>query len=491
MNQRTFETGDIDFRQLHEAVFPADVREGENLKASFKLSHAASSEYVAARVWRLSPVGVELIVERDLAPKKTEQVDLTLVIGGQRTLFEGVVVEIETNKEHQARIGIRLSKLSTAEYTSDRRRASRWDCSGQYHPTAVAQNPVKFNDYLYFKIKDISVTGLQLITSLRNKFVVPGMRFNLQASLPMIGQVEFGIEVTRIGFTLDNGKDYLTVGSNFTNISQSSRNIVGQYLLQFGKDVSLNELKENSFYPRSVASAVEYSYLKTDEDYQAVLALRLEAYSAAGKINESATAEDMADIFDSRSRILIGKLNGEVIATTRLTFAELDEKLELDKDLSWNSDFPRREEVVEVSRTCTSPKFRGADVLLSLFHQVAIASIQSKRHWIIIGATLDILSIYTNIGFRDTDVSYNHKVYKDLPHKVLLGHTPSVMKGLGVGPIYWHAVWKDVAKHLSDHDYVPLDGMAVARLTAYKLLTPISWFAQRRRNNPRKITRGK
>lgn len=486
MNKRTFEAEDIDFRQLHEAVFPADVREGENLKASFRLSEASNRDFTHARVWRLSPVGVELIVDKSEAPSKADQVDLTLVIGGQRTLFEGVIVEVESDIEDQARIGIRLSKLATSEYTSDRRRASRWDCSGQYHPTAVAQNPAKFNDYLYFKIKNISVTGLQLITSLRNKFVVPGMQFNLQASLPMIGQVEFGIEVTRIGFTLDNGKDYLTIGSNFTNISQSSKNIIGQYLLQFGRDVSLEELKENSFYPQSIANAVEYSYLKTDEDYRAVLELRLEAYKAAGKTRKDAEAEEMADIFDSRSRILIGKLNGEIIATARLTYAELGEKLELDEDLSWHADFPRREEVVEVSRTCTSPKFRGADVLLSLFHQVAIASVQSRRDWIIIGATPDILDIYTNIGFQDTEVAYNHAAYKGLPHKVLLGHTPSVMKGIGVGPIYWHTVWKNVAKHLADHDYVPLDGMAVARLTAYKLLTPITWLAQRRRNRPRK-----
>jgi len=486
MNQRTFESGDIDFRQLHEAVFPADVREGENLKASFRVSSDSSRDYISARVWRLSPVGVELLVDKQAVPQKTDLVDLTLVIGGQRTLFEGVVVEVLAEQDEKVRLGVRLSKLTTSEYSSERRRASRWDCSGQYHPTAVAQNPVKFNDYLYFKVKDISVTGLQLITSLRNKFIVPGMRFNLQASLPMIGQVEFGIEITRIGFTLDNGKDYLTIGSNFTNISQSSKNIIGQYLLQFGQNVSLQELKDNNFHPKSIASAIEYSFVKSDEDYRAVLQLRLEAYSSAGKTNESTTKEDMADIFDSRSRILIGKLNGEIVASTRLTYAELNEKLELDSDLAWHSDFPRREEVVEVSKTCTSPRYRGADVLISLFHQVAIASVQSKRHWIIIGATPDILSMYTRIGLRDTGIEYTHKKYNDLPHKVLLGHTPSVMKGIGVGPIYWHAVWKDVAKHLSDNDYIPLDGMSMARISTYKLLAPISWLAQNRKRRPRR-----
>ena len=160
--RQTFTNEPIDFQRLHEAVFPADVREGEGLKAILKLVGTKKSQHEEARIWRISPFGVELILDKNHSYSKGEQVDLTLIVGGQRSRFQGSIVECSAKfNEDSIRMGIRLSPAKEARGGQERRQESRWPSDGQFDPTAVAQNPAKFNDYLYFKVADISVNGLQ------------------------------------------------------------------------------------------------------------------------------------------------------------------------------------------------------------------------------------------------------------------------------------------------------------------------------------------
>ena len=451
---------DIDFAKLHQSVFPADVRDGENLKASFRESGSTSGSYIESRVWRLSPVGIELLVEPEAAPTKSTKLDMILVIGGQRSKFEGVVVDCFSSHQDLLRVGVRLCRLTTPHEGEDRRRSARWVCSSQYHPTAVAQNPAKFNDYLYFKIKDISANGLQLVTSLRNKFILPGMSFDLQMSLPMVGQVAMRTSVERIGFTFENAKDYLVVGASFGSLDRATKSVIGQYILQFCENTSLEDLVSAGFVPESVARAVTYAFVRSESDYQQVLNLRETSYKLAGKSSAELETKDFADVFDSRSRILLARYRNQVVATARLTFAELGEKLEIERDTIWRENFPRRENCVEVSRTCTSPDYRGSDLLFSLFHQIAITTVQAGRRWIVIGASEKESSLYQRIGFTSTGVHYRHTAYGGLKHQVMLGDTPSVMKGIGVGPIAWHAIWKDVSGYLLDNKLIEMDGLS-------------------------------
>ena len=475
---------DLDFRKLHEAVFPADVREGENVRAAYRRD--GDTEYKKAQVWRISPLGIEILVPKETGVIQGERIDLSLLIGGQRSVFTGLVVENEIPHEDLVRVGVRFLQTSTLPRpASDRRKSTRWNCSGQYHPTAVSINPVKFNDYLYFKIRDISSDGMQLLTSLRNKFIVPGMSFELQASFPSIGQTQIPVSVTRIGFTLDNGKDYLSIGVTFQGLEKSSRSILAQYLLQFAENTTLESLRESNFLPKSVSNAVNYSFVSTESEYKDVLALRLSAYQAAGKVNQSASTDSFADLFDARSRIITGWLDDKLISTARVTFAEQGQKFEIERNIDWPREFPSRENTVEVSKTCTHPDFRGSDLFLSLVREIAIVSIQSRRDWVVIGSTPNLVRVYKSIGLEDSGLTYDHSEYNNLTHNIMLGHLPSMMKGASMGPIEWNVVWKDTFQFLDRSNAIHLDGLSAARLYIYRLMAPLSWLATARAKRPR------
>ncbi|MEM7216832.1 MAG: PilZ domain-containing protein [Pseudomonadota bacterium] len=475
---------DLDFRKLHETVFPADVRDGDNVHAMYRL--VGETEFSKAKIWRISPLGIEILVRRNDGIAKGDSVDLTLLIGGQRTNFKGLIVEDDLPHDDHVRIGVRFVQKSTASNNAtEKRKSTRWNCSGQYHPTAVSVNPVKFNDYLYFKIRDISPEGMQLLTSLRNKFIVPGMSFELQASFPSIGQTQIPVSVSRIGFTLDNGKDYLSIGVSFQSLEKSSRSIIAQYLLQFAEGVSLKKLREGNFLPKSVGSAVNYSFVSSDSTYKEVLNLRLAAYKKAGKIEQDITADKLSDLFDARSRILTGTIDGKLVSTARVTFAEQGQKFEIEKVVDWPADFPSRETTVEVSKACTHPSFRGSDLFLSLVREIAIVCIQSRRDWVIIGSTPELLKTYKSIGFSDTGVRYEHPDYQNMIHHVLIGNLPSMMKGVSVGPIEWNVIWKDTYQFLDRSNILRFDGLSAARIYVYRMLSPLAWIASNRSRKPR------
>src|SRR5690606_979875 len=147
-------------------------------------------------------------------------------------------------------------------------KGSRWICSSQFDPVAIAPNPAQFNDFLYFKIRDISKSGIRAITSLRNKFIVPGMELTLQVSFPIPSQMSTIMKVVQIGVTTEGAKDYLEVGMTFTSLARQQREIIGQYLVQFSDADSLKRISEDGFFALSLTNGVDYQYIKSEEDFR-------------------------------------------------------------------------------------------------------------------------------------------------------------------------------------------------------------------------------
>ena len=240
---------DFDFSEIHEAVFPADVRSQDRIVARIKKRDGESSFY-PIQVWKLSPLGIELVDDPGQNYRKGDKIDLEITIGGQRTYFEGLVVDLILDNEAIRLIGIRLSnKRRSLDAEGEKRRSVRWLCSEDFYPTCVSPTPGRYNEYIYFQIRDISKEGFQLLCSLRNKYLIPGTQLNLTASFPMVGDLSLAVRVARIGINSERGKDHLVVGTEFISLSQTTKNVIGQYLLQFTDAETLDDLRGAGFFP--------------------------------------------------------------------------------------------------------------------------------------------------------------------------------------------------------------------------------------------------
>lgn len=467
--------GDEDTSPVHGPFTPADVREGEAITArvvSLDPNVFLNSEL---RVWRMSPLGIELLTGKDDQLIKGMHISLELKMGYQKSTLSGLVVDrvLEEKDQHVAHIRLVPSKESR---TSDieRRDSDRWICSDQFFPTAVASNPVKFNDYLYFKIRDISFGGFKLHTSMRNKFIIPGISFECIVNFPMVSQTNMKLTVKNVRVELDGGKEVLSVGVTYNPLDDKLNKIVGNYLIQFGSVRSLEEIQNAGYLVHNVSDAIQYSYVKTKEDFEQVLRLRFDSYSAAGKIPDNKTYLDMTDQFDAKSRIILGKYKGDVVCSARMIFHQFGEELEQEKFIKWPVDLPRQDEVVEIMRACTRADFRGSDLLLGMFKYMAVTVAQAKKRWIVICATDEMIPFYQKIGFKNVGLSYQHTGLNNIVHHIMLANFVDGMAGRTVDPIHWNLVWADSVEYMSQFEMIEVDPFMQIRLTIYRWFQPIT-----------------
>jgi predicted GNAT family N-acyltransferase len=320
---------------------------------------------------------------------------------------------------------------------------------------------------------------------LRNKYLIPGTQLNLTASFPMVGDLSLSVTITRVGITSERDKDYLVVGTEYTSLSQNARNIIGQYLLQFGNAESLTDLRQAGFFPQSVSKGTDFYFLKTESDYEEVLKLRLIAHQAGGTVDSSVGPEDMGDRFDTNSRIIIAKYRGQIVASARIHYSVLEEEMEHEQYVSWPTEYPRRDTVFEITRVCTHPNFRSNDLLAGLLKFIASTCIQPQRPWVLISTTDALLPFYRKIGLQQTPLTYTHPVYKG-NQNILLTNALDVVRGKSVHPIYWNAIWREVYDYLIETGVLKPEPLDHARIRAFKAMFPVALLFSGISKRPRK-----
>jgi hypothetical protein len=482
--------------QLHGSFYPADVYPGENVFALVRtIAGVELPELQRTRVWRVSPLGLEVLVQKDEMPllKVGAHLCMRVFFGASSADVEGNVVESRSGEKGDLLCAIRLlaskghDQVNPPAYLDgkdERRKVRRWLCHDIYLPICVWKHPARFNEFVFSRVRDLSAEGARIVTSMRNKFVVRGMHFDAAFNFPLIGEFRTKICVNNFAVVTEMGKDLLSIGVTFDELSAHSREIVGQYLNQFCSDVTPIQLIKSGLSPRSVSNGVTYTFVRTEAEYQSVLELRRAGYVASKKVPSDTTPEQMGTAYDNRARIVIGYYRGQIVATAALVFHEYHDQMEIEEDIDWPAFFPRKENCVEIIRLCTHASFRGTDVLLSLFNFIGMTAVQSGREFIVFGATDGLLPVYRRMGMPATDVTYTHKRLMGLRHTVVVVNLVQMMAGRTIGPIYWNAIWRDVTRFLIDNGVVRLNRADLLRIFTYELLRP---FLLNRRKRPSRI----
>ncbi len=471
--------------EVHGNISPAEIRAGEPIRAV--LTTVINSEIVSkeVRVWRISPLGVEVVLTPEFQDVQIGQAfDVELTVGRVVSKLQGITATAKHTEMDRQILGLRLCMKEEAQWRGDDRRdTQRWMTSREFMPSGVCANPGKFNDFIYFKITNISSGGMQISTSLRNKFIVPGIRLEATVSFPLTGQIRIFFETINSSMKSEDGREYLSLGCKFIRPSKQAIEVISQYLFQFGPPISLKEMKDNKLVPSNSVSGIEFRYVRTKEEYDQVLDLRRMAYGGAGKL---AVGEDVSDIYDARSRIVIGTYKGTVIASTRLIFNEQSDQMEHEQFVTFPDFIPRKDEICEITRVCLHPEFRGSEILLGLFRFLGITVAQSGRRYILGCATDQLLQTYLRIGFRDTKIKFSHKNLNNLEHTIFLCDMVKGLSGKGVNPIVWNVVWGPVTAYLTERHILEYDLMSTVRIGLYRLLAPLSFFLERASKKPGK-----
>jgi hypothetical protein len=466
---------------VHAAIRPADVRPGDPVFARARLASARNEREVDVQVWRLSPLGVELVRPAALARVGPgDLVDLTVQIGRDLACFRGLPIAAAGEERGRTLLSARWADAEEARGDRERRRiGARWRCAPEYRPTGITPSAVGYADFVHFRIVEISRTGMQLYTSLRNKYLVPGATFEASCSFPAVDQLKIAFRVVQARVVQEGGKDLLCLGVTWSAAGDREREKVGQYLLQFGPGTTPEHLRAEGFRVSAMSRAFDFGSVRDEDDYREVLALRRLAYVQAGKTSPRATDAQMGDELDTRSRIITARYRARLVGSIRVAFPRGEgDRLKHEDYCALPRSLPPRAEIVEMSKACTHPEFRGSDLFYSVTKHAALVAIQARRRWILMSCTGDLHRLYRKLGLVDLGVTYLHPTM-GTRHHVMLGDAVSMISG-GMNPLAWNVViGPELYAYAKLCGVVPRNPWLDLRIRMLRLLRPFVFLARR------------
>src|SRR5688500_15013870 len=131
---------------LHAPFYPVDVRDGDRIFARVTAVTDTSSE-TTYQVWRISPLGIELLLKKgDQRIPIGTRVRLRVQLGDDSNEFVGSIVTSQHSEGDRELLGIRWHQAELKEASeTDRRARPRWLCGSEFLPTGIAPNPMRFN----------------------------------------------------------------------------------------------------------------------------------------------------------------------------------------------------------------------------------------------------------------------------------------------------------------------------------------------------------
>ena len=252
---------------VHGSFWPVDIRREETSDCTVYVG----DKRLETKLWRLSPLGGEFLdnSDKEFNIKEGDEVNIGLYIGEQKCEFSGLAVCSQTDSKYGKIFGVRWvpAKQLNRSNSKNTRKSKRWICSEAFLPSGVVTNPHKFHDIILFKVIDISASEFQLRTSLRNKFLIPGMVFSGTFSFPLIGKSEIKFEIKNTILDSVDEKEILRLGIAFINPSKVL-SVIAQYAIQFSNVESIDELETEGLKIKGLSKKYEVSYSKTEEDFQ-------------------------------------------------------------------------------------------------------------------------------------------------------------------------------------------------------------------------------
>ncbi len=210
--------------------------------------------------------------------------------------------------------------------------------------------------------------------------------------------------------------------------------------LVINPNVTLETIRNAGFEIKNVAHHFRFRFVKTQEEYEQVLALRFAAYKAAGKVTAETNIGSMAAPLDHISRILIALHGDKVIASVSLSFPETnDTTMDTERPLKGGyPDFiPPKIEMIEVARLCTDPDYRRGDLLLRMFENIYKVLVTSDRKYLITSTDKKLWPLYKNLGFKKLGLKYDHPYLAGIEHDVILVHVNVATSGKDIDPLRW------------------------------------------------------
>jgi predicted GNAT family N-acyltransferase len=459
-----------DLDLIHPVIRPEEVRSGDPISCRIMDSKTETS----IQMWSYCPFGFEFIEKQNTSNiEPGEQKKFEIVIGKTKLNVDGTIVFKKHLNPSETLYGVRINYQGnrSLNQSDEKRSQNRWNCPEHLLPSGTAPNPTRYNDYLFFKVIDISSGGLKLATSLRNKTLIVGQILETTLSIPMIGALHAAIKINRIDVETINQKDQLILGVSFIKQDTVVSSTLSEYLLTFAENCSAKSLKDAGFKGFLGSNKFDFSYTKNSKDYEDVLDLRFEAYSEDGKLTPDVDRSFMRDDFDAKSRIITVKMQGKLVATARAIFHEKGDKTSHERYLNYPENFPEIEQSLETSRLCVKPDFQGTGLARELGKHFALLTVKAGRKYVYFSAAGTLIDFWKSMGYKETGGTYVHKQLGNLEHKLIICNVYDAILGRDVSRATWQQSYSHLYDYCVEYGLVEPTTFDEIKIKTYKLIS--------------------
>ncbi len=277
--------------------------------------------------------------------------------------------------------------------------STNWLLSDQKHQiTATAIHPWFVSVPLQFRLVDYNHDELTFIYNMdRRPILTSHMNLDLKLSIP--NSEHFILPSKVIG--LYKSEETYIIKFKINEPNNNFLKALSLIVLESGPTKVFKRFKESGLPVPSFKDNALCITASTDEDYERVLSLRLEAYKNKknSKISDKTTTKDVSDIYDNYSNIYMVKLGPEIIATGRSVYNfgnyEQSEINQLGYEIP---TFIKQGKFFEVSRLATQYKFRGKDLFFILLSFAFRSGFITGHRYLLADCEDHLLPLYLKWG---------------------------------------------------------------------------------------------
>ena len=341
---------------------------------------------------------------------KYEQIDQIDLFLGERVICSYTNPKIARIDPADGTVAIELQRNSEKIFNPELR------CELNYVRQGIfcGEDPLSIGTTIFFRIKDISVSGLRLVTTKNNRHITPGLQlYDFDLTFPGFQALKASVKIVNA----QASDDMLEFGCVFLDPSKILKLVIQKNLIANldANEVDLSHLIKSQ---KNFRGHIRMALVSGDSEYQEILKLRWRAYRNEGKILEDTDVQGMKDDYDPRSLIYAVQIGKTVVATFRLVFAKRNEDLPFEKYFEYEKierfkNCPRSQ-VIEISRLAIDPIFQGSDILVTIIRNLVVElTIKVKVKYSACLATRDLAKYYTAFGAIPITDEVPHPNLKD------------------------------------------------------------------------------
>ncbi|MFV1872828.1 MAG: N-acyl amino acid synthase FeeM domain-containing protein [Oleiphilus sp.] len=360
----------------------------------------------------------------------------------QHYLIKGVVIDKQKTKQEKVKISAVIEHEQSSKHANFHpvHLNAEQSLKGQIvHPFVYKQNS-------YFEVESLSRHGFYA-TGIQPEFTLfEGM--DVEYSLASIAGLQSVVgRVSNVSLTEQNK---IRCFIETLDLSFQAEDELSQHCFHFAQKTP-RDISRAGLSAQHIQTLVQYRFVETQAEYEAVLKLRRKSYASQGLCAKDDPIAKFALEQDAYGRILIVFHKERVIGSALLVFGEQGLKpFELDQLLpkSQFSKLPKYDELMEITAICIEKYYQDTDVLHGVFEAMYREGLSAGKQYVIVASADENLNRYKKMGFKQEGITLAHPRSEKVTLTVLLLNKETGKTGKGMSPIKWWEVWGPVSLHL-------------------------------------------